>query len=472
VRYEFDKLFSGDVRNILSSILAIGALFGQAPAHPPEVEKLVDSARAVPVEFRADVLFRLITVGRINDPKWQREIIEDLFSSALQAQYPVALYDAASQTDTRSWAVASGLALELDTLSIRCRVVSAMFKLDPKRAREMFLEIVVPALPELRCEDVLLPNLSVLYVTAREIADSTQFFEPSIRTLASSLQLPAAAKATRTINATDQDRQKLVNLFASRLGEIGDTDRAFGFALQRLDLANEITRLGEESRKQGILLDGLIAAYRKYLVQHLHGERCGETGGREAVKSFNERLRLAGYLVRADLNPITLEESTPAKIDGKVKIQSYWRTPRSKRLLSAIKHLRFGSTTQSLTNEQRQSAEWQAEARQFLSELADWEQQNEPSPVDYFHERAILCTSLIELIPNRDLRDSVIRSCVAFLSQSPMRKESPVEFLPHMNAMLEKGESVIEAMRNSEDPVLALYANLETVAQAVSPASH
>ncbi|MGI8745479.1 MAG: hypothetical protein ACR2NN_23485 [Bryobacteraceae bacterium] len=475
-----------------SSAVIAGALcfcaFAQAPEspeHPAGIENLVDGARAVPVEFRADVLFRLIDAGKITAPKAQREILEGLFAAASQAQYPMALLYAGTHTDTRSWAVASGLGLGLDTLSIRSRAVKKMLTLDPARARELFLEIALAMPADPSCEEDLVPNGSALYDTAREVmdrsftveernrGDAVQFFEPYLRSIPASTTLPAAAKTIRMMKASAEQRQKLVNIFASRLNDIADGDRAFSLTMGRLALGDQIIQLSVGSRKQGVPADTLLAAYRTFLVKHLTGERCSDAGAKaanEAVTQFNERLRLAGYLASVDLNAITNGESKPLKVDGKAKVVEYWRTPQARRLLLAIKHLRFGDSSQPLTVEQKLSVEWQNELRQFLSDLAAWNPRDEASPAEYFHEGAILYAGLIDLMPNGPLRDSVVQGSIAFLSQNPMETDSPAQFLPHLNALLQQartlasGAAILDAMRNAKDPVISLYGNLERVA--------
>lgn len=491
------------------------------PQHPPEIEKLVDWARAVSTEFRADVLFRLIDAGKIDDPAWKREILEDLFSTALQAQYPLALSDVGLSTDTRSWAVARGLDFKLDTLSIRCRVVKQMIALDPKRALDLFTGMVPPAIANPGCEDALVPNVGLWYETAREVADRSflpaerakgdpmQFFEPYLRSIGSSLQVAPAGMAIRTVQANAEQRQKLVDIFASRLAAIDDGYLAFSFALHRLGLFHEITQLGESVRQKGLSADNLIAAYRAFLVKHLTGPGCAAMRARkeDPVLEFNERLRWAGYLTSADLKAITKEESNAesktesiaVKMDRKTRIVDYWQTPQSKRLLATIKHLHFGDSSSPqpeykyLTAEQKQTVEWQNEVRQFLGDLAAWNSRDEPSAADYFHQRAILYSGLIDLIPSGALRDNVVQSYMAFLSQNPIETESPVQFLEHLNAVfqlarplssagaarvqeaqhngaqlpglpVENGQAILDALAASKDSVIPLYGSLEKVA--------
>jgi hypothetical protein len=477
---------------LVANVLCGPAAWSQTDASHqqiPEIEVLADRARALPVEFRADVLFRLVDAGNIHDRKSERAILEDLFSAASQAQYPIAMFDVGTSTDTRSWALASGFQLGLDTLSIRCRVVRKMLALDPQRARELFVLIGAPVTPDPACVDSLVSNVEIWFDTLREVVDRSfsdsereqdlaiQFFEPYIRSLPSSLQLPAAARAVRTARATLAQRQKLVNLLAATIGELKDGDRGFTFAIRRLDFAGELVKLGQEIREQGGSADNLIGAYRSFLVTHITGERCADSvpslpaQREEAVRVFNERLRWAGYLASADLKAISEEESRSAKIGIRAKIVPYWQSAQSKRLLSVIRHLRFGETSRALSEEQKHSVGWQNEVRQFLADLANWNPEDELSAADYFNERAILYRSLIDLIPEGALRDGVVQSCMSFLSQNPIKMDSPIQFLTHLNAIFQltdashgNSDAMMQALLNSKDAIISLYANVERVA--------
>ena len=44
--------------------------------------------RAVPPEFSADLMLRLAASPLIRDPKWKRELIDEAFASARNAQLP------------------------------------------------------------------------------------------------------------------------------------------------------------------------------------------------------------------------------------------------------------------------------------------------------------------------------------------------------------------------------------------------
>jgi hypothetical protein len=418
-----------------SLIVALAAGLCQAQTN---VENLADQARALPPEFAADLLFRLPASA---------ELLESIDALAAAVHDPIQKDDIAGWTDTDSWATGRALALHLDTLSIQCRVVERMLAIDPQRARRMFLEISIPALDPPKCDAALVADPSLYYDTARELADRGLFsLEGPLRALSSAMQLPAAARALRMLRCTREQRQALLDIYAGRLAEISDSSRAIG-----RQLPVEITQLCEDLRQQAIAVDGLLAAYRKFLVRQASAERCTDSTIQPAIDSFNDRLRWGGYLATQDLPRITEEESKASSTGGRAHVDRYWRTGPAKGLLSAIRRLRFGDGSTPLPAGQRASEAWQTEAKAFLSSLEAWN-------AGAFHERAILYSSLLELLPPGALHDTVAQSAISFLSDSGVKSGSPLEWLLELSGLMNlKQPEIAKAMQASKDPVILLY---------------
>lgn len=425
-----------------SSILALAAILCHGQT---DTQKLADQARGLPPEFAADLLFRLPASA---------ELLEALDSLAGSVHNPVQMDDVAGWTDTDSWATGRALALHLDTLSIQCRVVRQMLAIDPQRARQMFLDIALPAIEQPKCDAALVADPSIYYDTARELADKGLFsLEAPLRALSSAVQLPAAARALRMLHCTNEQRQFLLDIYAGRLAEISDSPRAVAFALTGMLLPAEIVHLAETSPA-----DNLLAAYRKFLVRHISGGQCADSKIQPAIDSFNERLRWGGYLASQDVPRITEEESKPSGWAGRAHVDRYWHTEQAKRLLSAIRHLRFGEGSSPLSADQKAADSWQAEAKTLLTSLEGWKADQEGSPADSFHERAILYSSLLELLPPGRLHDTAAQSAMAFLADSEMKSSNPLEWLLELNSLMSlKQPEITKAMLASKDPVISLY---------------
>lgn len=409
------------------------------------------------------MLFRLISTGRVKDPDLRRELVEDVYALGAQARNPVALADVLSWTDTSSWSVSRAAALELDTLSIRCRAVKAMLTQDPQRARQMFLDISMPALESPKCETALVQDPSIYYDTARELADRGLIdLGATTRSITSATELAAAARALRVMRGTGEERRLLLEIYAGRLAEISDSDRAASLALASLRLPQELVKLAETYHSQGIGVDGLLAAYRKFLARQAAGPRCADSKIQAAAGVFNDRLRWGGYLATQDLPRLSEADLKPASMDRRAAADQYWRTDQSKHLLSAIRHLRFGDGASPLAASQMASGDWQAQAKTLLNGLEAWQADLEPTPADSFHERATLYSSLLDLMPNSPLRETVARSAISFLADSTMKTESPAEWLLELQNLLglKDRDAIQKVARASKDPAIRLYASV------------
>src|ERR1700675_3425383 len=58
------------------------------PKRPPEALALVDQARALPPEFRADTLLRLAGSSLVTEASWKQELIEEAYWSGSHAPLP------------------------------------------------------------------------------------------------------------------------------------------------------------------------------------------------------------------------------------------------------------------------------------------------------------------------------------------------------------------------------------------------
>jgi len=77
-------------RALLFLWLAPALLAGTAE-RPKEIRALVDAAPVAPPELAADILIRIVESGRVTDPAWKLELLDQAFHMAGAAKYPVAL---------------------------------------------------------------------------------------------------------------------------------------------------------------------------------------------------------------------------------------------------------------------------------------------------------------------------------------------------------------------------------------------
>jgi hypothetical protein len=205
------------------------------------------------------------------------------------------------------------------------------------------------------------------------------------------------------------------------------------------------------------------------------------------ARQFNSALTWLGD-AQGNLRPITSEEIKPSKIVEGKSAFIYWQTPVSQKMLADLKHLRFGTPEQQalnnqnprradgmaqfLTDEQRGTHEWEAEVRTYLKSMEEWRAHHDEDAAAFFHMSAINYSALTELMPPGVLRTTVMRTYLAFLTQSEMRGESAPEWFTYVSRLVQAGRQqtpedkawLREELRSTGDPVFTVYMNLREMA--------
>jgi hypothetical protein len=162
------------VTQALAGALVLSTAALGAPATrlklPPDLERIVQLANATPPEFAADALLRVAAATKI-DTRLRIELIDRAFHLAPGAQFRTPLIAAAVSADTGSAMIAAASKLNLDALSLQTRAVRDMLGIDKHAARELFLEIVQPAVV-VACDQPQ-PDTSPLYDVLAAVANTT-----------------------------------------------------------------------------------------------------------------------------------------------------------------------------------------------------------------------------------------------------------------------------------------------------------
>ena len=446
---------------------------------PVEIAQLVDEARTAPAEFAADILIRLAESDKVVDRKWKRELLEEAFRRAAGAQQPVKRDYAGGNMDTREGYLSLGLDLNLDTLSLQCRVVKAMLLIDPQRARELFGEIPPKhQLPPLNCKDALVYNVSEFYDTLGKVIEKAfspaekqrgahiQFVQPYIDNMTSPVQVGPVAKVILSLKPSGSQLAVLVHSFGEALKGITNDDRSFSFFTTQNSVAQHVGALVKMSEKRGVPKQDLLEALRAYLVRNLSSGRCSDSASvkRQHVPDYI-------YFINKTLfaaNPISADEIKPLKFEEALNVSPYWQSPEAKGLLMKVKRLRFESGDKPLTAAQKEDPQWQLQATQFLNDLADWNGKQEKSEADYFHQKSVLYRALLDILPAGPQRREVLGAYVLFLKDNYVQRDSRIEWFLHANNLIERASSprgderpkLLEALSNSGNGVLQLYAAL------------
>lgn len=487
---------------MLPALLLFPVLLTAAPAPEKEFQRLTDMALAAPPELAADILLRLVESNAVKGQERKLELLQQAFQLARSARFPlkIAHYGPSHSTDSDIGVLEASLRANLDALSLRCRVVRQMLRIDRRAAlEEFFNQIPLPQVPALGCKDAvgysfddyyaLVAELANTAFTAKEIRESKPalFVETQVRSIASPFQVEGAAKAIVASKVTDDEFGRLVAAFSSSLKAMNGDARSFSSATYRVN--RSVSLLAEECQRRSVSGYGLVDAYRSYVVRHLSASRCGEDEQFADTRAFfNETLRRSAFPAAEGIPPIDPDELKPSKTEERAAIYEYWRQgqPHSD-LLTGVKRLRFGLTKEQqdavaarglrpdrmasfLTIEERKDPQWEIAFRDFLNTLENRKKDFSESESNHFHMVCFTYIPLIDLAPPGDLQQTALKSLIEFLKRSPIERSSPPEWLMEFSRLLshrdgtpEGKAGLREEIKRSGDLVMNLYLELERI---------
>jgi hypothetical protein len=417
-------------------LIACVAVAAESPKLPEPYQAIVELSHAAPPEFAADALLRLAESGRIADREARRSLVEQAFRLAPSAKFQVRMRAVpGTVADTRSGSLSQAYDLKLDALSLESRAVEDMLRIDPSKARAMFQDIPPPVLAPLTCDDALVYDLSDYYRALGAVVNGAftekergkdehlNFLLDYIGQVSSAAQVAPMAQAVGSASLSKEQREAVWIRFNGMLQNLRADDRSFS-ALQ-FDPA-----LGAGAEGEALL---------RSLASRTHGCK---------------------------------DDSVPARgsADAKTpKLERYWQSEESRRILEDGKKLRFGPQGTLLTDADRTAPEWQRQVADYQSALAAWSASAEKSEADYFNEKCLAYIALVELTPRGPERERTLALFLDFLGASGLQQQSPVEWYFQAKSMLDRERSsnngapasVVEAFERSGNPLLVLETALE-----------
>ena len=441
----------------------------------------------MPAEFSADVLIRIASSEQVEKAR-RIELLAQAFQRAAGAQQPFKRHAAPMQSDGVPTYWNRVYSQDLDALSLRLRAVEALVPLDPAKALELFRQIPVPTPPRVTCEDFLVYDVSRFYSvlgTLADRADPTEAFTLLRRysgALSSPVQAAPLIHVLASAKVSDADYRTLVDSFTDALAKLTGDDRSFAYSTS---IGRELQAWVPACERRKISSMRLLEAYRVYLVIHLSGDRCSdddlmkgnkprfgafaaqppEDDDTDLVAFFNEKLR------RAPLQPIQELEAMPAHVKGAAAGLRVCEDEECRSIAAAIRKLVVNPEGTIYLPAEREKPEWQQRLRDLLHEVADWKQTKELSPAEYYRERSAAYSELVNFISSGPDREPILRAALKFAQGSHFAAENRMEWFLPVNVMIGRagldplglGKLAAE-MRASNDPVIALYANLEALA--------
>jgi hypothetical protein len=478
-----------------------------------QIQEIIDDVPSAPPELGADILLKLVERGEITDPKLKRQILEDAWDLAPKARYATDITNSIGvMVESDPGSLSSSLP-GLTTAAIQMRVITQVAPTDARASRELFLKMKSPEPESPGCSASQYASHSS-YFKALDIAletfsaeeaqrgDRTQFLKEAMRSLTNQTDFQLSLSLITEGKFPEKDTSELLDQWSETLSKAQFSDRQF-FIISWL--FKMTLRAAEAEQARGHSPENLLRALRSYFVRHAGAVRCEDGSWRpfplgpdvpptnneeDARVIFNSKVSELGL----SIPPIKPEEIKPAEFGGKAEVANYLSvdpTDKVWQIMTAGKHLRFGTPEQAalnqknsgtrkvaawLTLEQRSTPEWNAEALQHLTQLETWTRSLGREDREVFVLKAEFYSGLLELAPEGKLHDTVMKSYVNFLVTSPIKRESPPEWewwgiqkLINSSVVADK-QKWLDEIEDAGDTTISLYTRLARLNLDRSPA--
>jgi hypothetical protein len=418
----------------LAALFLIPALFAAEPAKIPEPFRFIaDLASAAPPEFEADALLRIVELGPPVDRNARRQLAEQAFQLAASAKLPVRMRGLpGTTTDTASGSLSQAYDLKLDALSLQSRAIVDMLLLDQVKGRDLFSQMVRPTLAPLTCDDALVYEPSAFYQALASVVEEGFTLKEMAKEQHINVLLEAMAQVTSGLQ------------LAPLAGTIQGTPVMAQREILWVRFNGLLENMQTDSRSFAASLAGLSG------------------WNNPGFQASLERYRQKNHGCETDVASQTGKKPSTPKLDH------YWQSATAQQLLQAGKKLRIGSNNQLLSDADRATLEWQQQLADYLNLIADWTSDQEASDAIYYHEKCLVYTSLLDLVPPGPQVDKILADYVDFISNSGMYQQSPAEWFVEPHTLLDRSQSddarhrkVLDAYQGSGNPVLALTVALE-----------
>jgi hypothetical protein len=483
----------------LRTTLALASLLSfVAPAATPapDIVSVLDRVRKAPGEFAADSLIRLASLDTLDKPK-RIALLEEAFGRAGEAKQPLKRRVVITRVAGPARFLARAYHQDLDTLSLELRAVEALLPLDPRKAREMALKIPPPQVPKAACNDFQTYDVDRLYAALGEVSRQTytareaesgealRLLHPQVAALTSPEQAGPAALMLAGLTIDDRGFQSLVSDFQQALRKMAGDDRSF--TASESALGPEIEELVHACQRRSVSSLPLLEGYRLFLVNHLAGARCADdelqrpvTAGAPvamvggfvdpqspaAIQFFNERLQVS------PLQPLTETEVTPSHVAGSAIGMAGCQDEGCQAAAGLYTALFGDGKGGVLTDAQRRTPEWRAALGRFLDAVSHgWKDGAGDAGLKTFTEKCENYAGALELARDPDDKEMVAHAWLDYVEQSGGARSVPaVWFLPIRQLLARVRldpagmQKAAQDLRQSDDPVIALYLALESVA--------
>lgn len=351
--------------------------------------------------------------------------------------------------------------------------------MSPQRAREMFSEMQKPGVRRLECADAYVDDVAAYYRTAGSIVQAAfspeerkheeeiTFVATLLNAIASPVQIGPAAQLIASLSLSPQQLRFLLAAFSESLVRLQGDDRSFAGSLNITD--QEMQTLLEAAKIRG--QDGpLLASYRQYLLQNFNGPRCAESVEQPWLQQLTSNVidNLNRRVAGTDVPAIAPGDIKPASIGGRASIETTFGDEQGKHFQNSFNTLMFGADSRSLTEAQKNTMEWKRQYAEFVGEIDGIKPLPGEAEIHFFERKGGALAGALAVVPAGPERDGVLSRYVAFLRQSNVQAESPVDWHAQVESLasltrslnLAEYEKMLEVFEQSGHPVLNLYVKL------------
>jgi hypothetical protein len=480
-------LYLTETMRILPLLLLSAAAFSfqgdSLSRRPPEVLALIEQARALPPEFRADTLLRLAGSSLVAQPSWKQELIEQAYESGSYASLPYM-----QKADGRADSVAASAvrANRLEALTLQAKAVQAMLPLDSRKARRLFEEISPTVLPKLNCWIVSTPEIVDYYQTAllvfegafsakqRTEGEDVAMLRRLVASVEAPAQVPPALEMLFAVKVPPAQRRDLLSLLGAELQAISRSDREYGAA--ETALASAIAMAHMTSSEAAVV----IPALRSYIVTHVSSRRCTDNlpvAGKlaKSARQFNS------LVVKLDpgaarYKQISAKEAEPAGDDGTYQRSLIGKSVQSQAVTDAIRWLTHRESLRDgrivpWTLVERSSQNWLARYDDAAKLVHELKEGDEASPEAFFCTKADALNALAVLAPADSTREKAMDEYREFLETYYPSIQNPNLWFTMFRHMLYTARFsgdprdrawILDELAGSTNSIIALYAKLET----------
>ena len=458
-------------------------LLGAAGA--PDPVAVAAMARKAAPEFAADALIRLAADQKL-DSRARIKLLSEAFRLAATAQHPLKLRASITRGGGAGGFLERAYQLDLDALSLRLRAVQQMLPLDRAKATKLFLSMAAPAVPPVRCEDIVVYDVAQYYDALGTIAkaghlNAAKVLKGRAGGVSSPAQIAPVARLLKEAELKDSDLENFTQLLAGSLREMSGDDRSFTYYAAQTGPA--ILDLMEELKRRHLAPLPLTEAYRLYLVHHLSGDRCADdelinrdpsitinlmTGRVTDVLGLNAAAFFAEKMLLPPLKALSEQETTPHSLDGYAAGVQSCQDPACQGITRREHELAFDAEGQPLAESDHNTVAWRANLESTLKAMEEW-QPGDGNVDEVFREKTWVYNNLYAMSLGAS-RDSVTRSWLNYLAQNRTKVSDRTQWLLPVSALIGRSPldpsntRLAEQLRTTDDPVIGLYVQVEHLA--------